>query len=157
MEWLADLQGKVVGLDTAPLIYFIEENPMYLTTVRPFFEAMDRGELTVVTSMVTLLEVLVHPFRHNDIDLAQQYRDILLYTEHLTTFELSQDIAEEAARLRARHNLRTPDAIQLATVIHANASIFFTNGDRYPSVPGLGLFVLDELIRKLQSGHPPSP
>jgi len=30
MEWLAQLQGQIVGLDTAPLIYFIEENSTYL-------------------------------------------------------------------------------------------------------------------------------
>ena len=63
MEWVAALRGKVVGLDTTPLIYFIEENPAYLPTVHPFFEAVDRGEFAVVTSMMTLLEVLVHPFR----------------------------------------------------------------------------------------------
>jgi hypothetical protein len=27
MEWIAQLQGQVVGLDTAPRIYFIEQNP----------------------------------------------------------------------------------------------------------------------------------
>ena len=71
MEWLVDLQGQVVGLDTAPLIYFMEENPTYLATVRPFFAAKDREEFTVITSMVTLLEVLVHPIRRGDADLAQ--------------------------------------------------------------------------------------
>jgi hypothetical protein len=30
MEWLAQLQGCIVGLDSAPLIYFIERNPIYL-------------------------------------------------------------------------------------------------------------------------------
>ena len=50
MKWIAALQGKVVGLDTAPLIHFIEENPTYLETVRPFFEAIDRTEFSVVTS-----------------------------------------------------------------------------------------------------------
>jgi hypothetical protein len=30
VEWIEALQGKVVGLDTTPLIYFIEENPTYL-------------------------------------------------------------------------------------------------------------------------------
>jgi len=29
VEWINDLQGKTVGLDTAPLIYFIEENPAF--------------------------------------------------------------------------------------------------------------------------------
>lgn len=37
MEWLAPLTDHIVGLDTAPLIYFIEQNPLYLVQVRAFF------------------------------------------------------------------------------------------------------------------------
>jgi hypothetical protein len=37
MEWLNELQGKIIGLDTAPLIYFIEENPSYLEVTDAFF------------------------------------------------------------------------------------------------------------------------
>jgi predicted nucleic acid-binding protein len=145
VEWIASLHGKVVGVDTAPLIYFIEENPIYLARVRPFFKAMDRGDFSVVTSIVTLLEVLVHPFRHGDAELAQQYRDILLNAEGLTTILLSRDIAEKAARLRAAHSIRTPDAIQLAAAIHQGASFFLTNDACLPSLPGLKVLVLDEL------------
>jgi predicted nucleic acid-binding protein len=149
MGWIAPLHGKTVGLDTAPLIYFIEEHPTYLRKVRPFFEAVDRGEFRVVTSMVTLLEVLVHPFQRGDADLAQQYRDILLNIEGLLTFPLSQDIAEEAARLRAAYNLRTPDAVQLATTVRAGAS-FLTNDVRLPPLPGVTMLVLDDLEAELQ-------
>lgn len=145
MEWIATLRGRVVGLDTTPLIYFIEENPTYLDMIHPFFEAMDRGEFSVVTSIVTLLEVLVHPFRRGDTSLAQQYRDVLLDAENLTTIFLSQDIAEEAARIRAVHNIRTPDAIQMATAIHEGASFLLTNDAGFPSLPGLSVVVLDEL------------
>lgn len=145
MEWVTALQGQVVGLDTAPLIYFIEENPTYLETIGPFFVAMDRGEFRVVTSTVTLLEVLVHPFRRGERNLAQQYRDILLGAKGLTTIPLSQDIAEEAARLRASHNIRTPDAIQMATALLARASCLRTNDARLPSLPELQVLVLDEL------------
>ena len=145
MEWIAALRGKVVGLDTMPLIYFIEENPTYLEIVRSFFEAMDRGEFSVVTSVVTLLEVLVLPFRCGNTRLAQQYRDILLNAKGLTTILLSQDIAEEAAQLRAVYNIRTPDAIQMATATHEGASFFLTNDTRLPSLPGLEVLVLDEL------------
>lgn len=53
MEWIEALQGKIVGLDTTPLIYFIEENPTYLDMVHPFFEAMDRGEFNVWLAMFT--------------------------------------------------------------------------------------------------------
>lgn len=101
MEWLVQLRDKVIALDTAPVIYLNEESRAYLHTVRPFFEALDRGEFTCVTSMVTLLEVLVHPFRQGDSALAQQYREILLHAEGLKTVPVSVSIAQEAARLRA--------------------------------------------------------
>lgn len=29
MEWLNQLEGQIIGLDSAPLIYFIEQNPTY--------------------------------------------------------------------------------------------------------------------------------
>lgn len=72
MEWLSDLKGKTVGLDTTPLIYFIEENPVYIETVKLFFEAMEKGDFTVITSTVTLLEDLVHPLRSNNTKLATE-------------------------------------------------------------------------------------
>ena len=48
MEWLNLLTGKIVGLDTAPLIYFIEQNPKYITTVREFFSSVNRAELVKI-------------------------------------------------------------------------------------------------------------
>ena len=101
MGWIERLRGTVVAVDTAPLIYLIEENPSYLSCVRPFFEAVDRGELQVVTSTPTLTEVLVHPLRHGDPKLADQYRRILLHANQMTTVPVSDAIAEEAAQLRA--------------------------------------------------------
>ena len=79
MEWVTNLTGKTIGLDTAPLIYFIEEHPTYLETILHLFEAVERGEVTAVTSTVTLLEVLVHPFRNHNDARAAEYRDILLH------------------------------------------------------------------------------
>ncbi len=63
MEWLIQLQGQVVGLDTAPLIYFIEQNETYLELVRAFFQAMSQGEFQVITSKLTLTEVLASTAR----------------------------------------------------------------------------------------------
>jgi len=145
MEWLAQLQGQVVGLDSAPLIYFIEENPTYLEMTDAFFEALVRGEFRVVTSVVTLLEVLVYPLRQGNRIPAQQYRDILFNEAGLTTIEMSPAIAEVAAQLRATYNLQTPDSIQMATAISGGASFFLTNDVRLPSLPGLEVLVLEEL------------
>jgi len=145
MEWIAQLQGQVVGLDTAPLIYFIERNPTYLEMMRVFFRALNCGEFKVVTSVITLLEVLVQPLRRGETALAQEYRDILFDEEGLTTIPVSPDIAEAAAQLRAVHNLRSLDAIQMATAIHEGAAFFLTNDVRLPSLPGLEVLVLDSL------------
>lgn len=144
MEWINGLQGQTVGLDTAPLIYFIEENPTYLEAVTLFFEAMDRGEFTVITSTVTLLEVLVHPLRSDNAALAAEYRDILLNSK-LVTVEVSSTIAEQAARLRATHNIRTPDAIQLSAALNGGATHFFTNDIRLPEIPAIQILSLDSL------------
>ncbi len=145
MEWLASLRGKTVGLDTAPLIYFLEQSPKYVSIVRPFFQALDRDDAKAVTSVLTLLEVLIHPLRRGDTKLAAQYRRILLNAKGLTTVPLVPDVAEEAARLRATYNLRTPDAIQVATALWHGASFFFTNDARLPAIPDLRMLVLDEL------------
>ncbi|MDY7034870.1 MAG: PIN domain-containing protein [Thermodesulfobacteriota bacterium] len=145
MEWVNDLQGKTVGLDTAPLIYFIEENAVYIEAVRLFFEAMDKGNFTVVTSTVTLLEVLVHPLRSNNKELAAEYRDILL-NSRLMTLEVSNAIAEQAAQLRAAHNIRTPDAIQISAALEAGATHFFTNDIRLPEIPSIQILSLDALV-----------
>jgi predicted nucleic acid-binding protein len=144
MEWLMQLQGQVVGLDTAPLIYLIEQNQVYLGLCSCLFWR-SRGEFQVVTSTLTLTEVLVHPLRSGNVELACQYRDILLDQENLITVPISVEIAEVAAQLRARQNLRTPDAIQIATAMGEGATFFLTNDARLAAVPDLKVLVLDAL------------
>lgn len=49
MAWIDSLRGKTVGLDTTPIIYFIEKHPEYVNIIRPFFKAVKDGECEVVT------------------------------------------------------------------------------------------------------------
>ena len=135
----------MVGLDTSPLIYLIEEHPRYLDIVRPFFEAADRGQFQVVTSTITLLEVLVHPCRQGAAQLAGQYREIILNANGISCIDVSSEVAVEAARIRAQHNLRTPDAIQLATSIHEGAAYFMTNDASLSSISSVSVLLLDEM------------
>jgi len=145
MEWLRALSGSVIGLDTAPLIYLIEENPTYSRLSALSFESVDRGELRVFTSVMTLAEVLVRPMREGDHDLTDQYRKILLRAKNIVTLPVSEAIAERAAELRARHGLRMPDAIQLATAMSSGATSFLTNDTRLPSLSALKMLVLNQL------------
>ena len=145
MGWVEDLHGQVVGLDTAPLIYYIESNPSYLPVVDPFFAAVARGLIGLVTSTITLVEVLTLPLRKGDGVLAARYKQMLLSTQGLSMFPVSAEIAEAAARLRAASSLRTPDAIQIATSRIMGAGAFLTNDMRLEAVTDLQVLVLDRL------------
>lgn len=145
MEWLMQLRGKTVGLDTAPLIYFIERHPEFHPRVRPFFLAMHRGEFEVVTSTITLTEVLVHPIQQNNVALTATYRDILQNVDHLRTVPFTADIAENAAHLRAIHKIRTPDAIQVGTAIAMKADFFLTNDIKLSAIPNPTVLVVGNL------------
>jgi predicted nucleic acid-binding protein len=146
MEWIKRLTGQTVGLDTAPLIYFIENHPLYYPLVGPFFAAVERGEIKVVTSTLTLAEVLVRPYRHGNEALAREYSDILLRARNVTTFPVSSEIAAEAARLRAMHGIRTPDAIQLATAHKSYAGSFLTNDEDLEKAAELQMLLLKRMV-----------
>lgn len=148
MEWLKRFYGKVIGLDTAPIIYFIEEGS-YLDIVTPFFEELSEGNFSAVTSTITLLEVLVHPYRCGDKDMAQEYREILLYSDNLTTFPVSKEIAERAAEIRAIYGIRVPDAIQIATALHARASGFLTNDKSLKKIQEIDIVTLGDVKQSI--------
>jgi predicted nucleic acid-binding protein len=145
MGWLTPLYGKIVGLDTAPLIYFIEKHPEFHPRVRPFFLAMQRGDFEVVTSTMTITEVLVHPIRRGNAALSAIYRDILQNVDHLRTVPVTAEIAETAARIRAAHNIRTPDAIQAATANVMRADFFLTNDVKLSVLSNPTVLVLGNL------------
>src|SRR4051812_9106767 len=143
-----DLHGQTIGLDTAPLIYFIERHPDYIQLLRPFFTAVSKGQLRAVTSTVTLLEVLVQPLRRNDEALAHRYNDILLSSPNISTLPLTHSIAQSAADLRARFNLKTADSVQLALAIEEQAAAFLTNDRRIPDDCGITILRLHDLVAK---------
>jgi predicted nucleic acid-binding protein len=146
MEWVRKLYGTIVGLDTAPLIYFVELHPKYILLLDPFFVAVDRGDIQVVTSTLTLTEVLVHPFKRGDQGVADEYSRLLLNSNHLSSLPVSARIAEEAARIRAAHGTKTPDSIQLATARIGNATTFLTNDGKLASIPGVNVIILENTL-----------
>jgi predicted nucleic acid-binding protein len=142
------LRGQKICLDTAPIIYYIEDHETYRKIVRPVFVEIDIGNIEAITSTLTLLEVLVHPFRAGNQVLAEKYRDILLSSPGLITFEISHEISEMASRLRAKYSIRTPDAIQMAVGIRYGATNFLTNDPRLRKVTEIKVLILDDYLLK---------
>jgi predicted nucleic acid-binding protein len=142
---IQNFSSKVVCLDTAPLIYFIEGHSIYQPILAKLFDFNDQGGFSFVTSTVTLLEVLVKPLRESQTAIAKQYRDILIGAKGIEITDITTAIAEQAALLRARYNIRTPDAIQLATAIEHGADYFLTNDNRLKSVSEISVVTVLEL------------
>ena len=144
---LKGLKGQRVALDTMIFIYAFEENPVYLSPLRPFFQAVERGEIEATTSTITLVECLVRPYRKKDMILAARYMVLFRNFPHLSVLPLTDEIAERAAFLRAFHNLKTPDAIQLATALLSDSQVFLTNDEEIPQVKGIQLLILDQHLK----------
>jgi predicted nucleic acid-binding protein len=135
---IADLGGGGgTAVDTAIFIYFIEEHPRFLPLIMPLFEECDRGKRVLVTSVVTLLEVLVVPYRAGNRTLAARYEALLTRSRGVQMVEMSRDQLRAAAQLRATTGVKTPDALQLVAAIGAGCTTFLTNDRRLPSIPGL--------------------
>ena len=137
MGLLSDLGHGPIGLDSSIFIYFIEEHPRFLPVVEPVFSSVAAHDLAAVTSSVTLLEVLVHPLRANQPALAAEYEQILTRSSGITLIPLDLALLRRAAHLRASRGLKTPDALQLAAALQSSCSVFLTNDERIPQLPGL--------------------
>jgi len=147
MGLIQKITNKIVFLDTAPLIYYIEENKQYSPILDKLFLANNKGKFLFQTSVITLLEVLVLPMRQNEQKLVEQYQNILCNSPTINIFELNIEIAKRAAGLRAKYGLKTPDSIQIATAIYGAAEYFLTNDIRLKAVKEIETLVLDELIK----------
>jgi len=128
MGLVEELGSGPVGVDTAALIYFIEGDPAFLPLVEPVFRAIDAGQLQAVTSAITLLEVLVVPYRAGNLTLAEQYEALLTRSRGLSLVDADRAQLRAAAQLRAIYRIRTPDALQLAAALSRECTTFVTNG-----------------------------
>lgn len=139
---IADLGRGRIGVDTALFIYFIEEDPRFLSLVEPIFEAVAAGKREIVTSMLTLLEVLVVPYRAGNAGLAARYEDLLSNSRGIAVMDLTRHQLRTAAQLRAATGVRTPDALQLAAALAAGCTTFVTNDRRIPAIRGIRVLQL---------------
>ncbi len=142
MGLIADLGRGPVGVDTAIFIYFIEEHPQFLPLVEPLFKEVDKGRRELITSALTLLEVLVVPYRSGDHLLANRYEALLTQSRGVQIAEISRDHLRAAARLRAATGVKTPDSLQLVTAIAAGCAVFLTNDRDLPTISGIRVLQL---------------
>lgn len=127
-----------VFFDTNVFIYMFEGSEPNRSRVLEIRKRMlDRGD-RIVTSAVTLGEVLVRPTKLGQTSLIEQYDRAIRSTSQVVSFDAQ--IAWRYASLRATHSIRNADAIQLACAAHFGVDLFITNDQNLHklNVPGIG-------------------
>jgi predicted nucleic acid-binding protein len=120
-------RGQTVALDTVSIVYFLEKHPVHFQTAKDLFSRIEGGEIIGLISSLVFAELLVPAYRDGQTALADAIVKILLNFPNLATYPLTPEISQKAAEIRATHNLRTPDAIHLATALAGKADCFITN------------------------------
>ena len=131
----------ILFLDANIIIYRVEAvepfNQQVLVTVQELVGPYPNIGFAV--SLLSIMECLVKPLRDQNSADVERYRGFFASTG-LQIIEVSSLVLETATLLRARHGLRTPDAIQAASAMSVKGPVMFLTGDRqFRKVPGLNV------------------
>ena len=147
MERLIQKLTKVetVGVDTPVFIYHLEAHEKYAVLTQKIFSSMENGKWQGITSAITLMEINVHPWRVGREDVARKYEALLMNFPNLNIIHIDRDVARIASQLRARFDIRPPDALQVAASLVVGGRGFLTNDRRLSSLQSLtDIIVLDD-------------
>lgn len=127
--------------DTNLYIYLFEDyGKLSELAVNLRSKMLQRGD-QLLTSTLTLGEVLVKPTERGNINLCRKYEHAITATSLVIPFDV--EAAKRYATLRCDRSLRAPDAIQLACAASARVDLFITNDEHLhgKEVPGIQFIV----------------
>lgn len=131
--------------DTNLFIYLFEgQGPLSKRVVALRQSMLTRGD-QLLTSTLTMGEILVKPIERGDVELSKKYEETLAATSLMIPFDLKA--AKIYASLRADRSLRAPDAIQLACAAGAGVDLFITNDTRLHAKQIVGIQFIVSLER----------
>ena len=99
---------KKLYLDTAPLIYFLENEPPEKAKVRQIFLSLSEQIEQVVLSTITCMEYLVKPYRMKDEKAIQSFWHFVRDVE-VDLCPVDMKIALKAAEIRAEYKFKAMD------------------------------------------------
>lgn len=148
MNSFDELHGRSVYLDSNVFIYAFEAEAGALrrATAQLLREARER-RCAACTSLISRAEVLVRPLRFKQIELADRYRSLLSGAGAVGLYAVDEHVVERAAELRADYpSLRLPDALHVATAMHAGCDALITGDRRLEVVSArIAIILLDRL------------
>lgn len=116
-----------IFIDTAPLIYLVERADYLNQKVCDQFKNWFETEEILLTSTLTLMELLVNPKKSKNPSLENRYKILLKDILSEPLIPIDDEIAVIAAEYRVKYGLKSPDAIQVAAAKISACDIFYTN------------------------------
>ncbi len=137
---------KLVGIDSSIFIYSFEQHPQFEKLSSLVFESLSSGALHLITSVISVSEIMVRPFQIKNIAAIQAYESAFTTMPHFTLASIDFEIAKIASLLRAENNILLPDALQLATALKYKATLFVTNDARLKKVKDIAVVCLHDYL-----------
>lgn len=147
------LKGQKVYLDTNIFIYALEAMEPWASLLRDLFASLEAGDWHAVTSSLSIAECLVKPFDMEREDMVLAYRAALSPSRYLHIAPLGEEILVEAARLRAKHKFKLPDALHIATALDQGCTAMLTNDAQFRKVPAIQCILLSDLVAQMTPAH----
>ena len=135
-----------IALDSSVFIYQLEANPRYVGHTDQVFMWLEQPDHAAITSTITMTELLVQPYRNADEQRINEFYSLLSTYPNLDWIAPDLQAADVAARIRAAHGLRTPDALQAACAVRAHATGLITNDPVFERVEAFETLLLDDLV-----------
>ena len=115
----------MVYFDTNCVIYFVERKPIWLAKVVARIASLRAAKDELVVGDLTRAECLVGPFKNADSAMEACYRAFFTDPD-IRVLPMTAAVCERAARLRALHSFKLPDALHLATALESGCGRFLT-------------------------------
>jgi uncharacterized protein len=115
----------LIYVDSCILIYLIENHPIWSPRVQNLMTAT-AAEAFAISPLVKL-ECLVNPLQVGDLGLQKRYETAFA---ELALLPMTDEVFVQAAQLRSRFGLKTPDALHLACAQAHECQRLWTNDDR---------------------------
>ncbi|MDD3268356.1 MAG: PIN domain-containing protein [Syntrophomonadaceae bacterium] len=137
-----------IMLDSNAIIYFLDGTPVFFEFMQGFFELLEQGRLKATISVISEAELLVKPYRENNSSAIEAVNFFLEEFPNLKICPVSREISRQAAKIRAKSDIRLPDAIILATAVHNNCDLMLGNDLKlmYKAKPYLPVIILNEYV-----------
>jgi predicted nucleic acid-binding protein len=139
------LEVERIFLDSAPVIYFVENHPAYAPVLSEIFRRIDSGQLLAVTSPITLAECLVLPIRQGLTQLEANFQELIVRGNNTLFTAIDHSCAWQAAKLRAQYNITLADALQIATAMRVDCDAFLTNDAALLRVQDVKVLLVENL------------